>query len=173
MKKNTTKKSGFSLVETLIAVALFSFVATMIGGSFASFLRNYIDLKKSQREMESAQYAMNLITKTIRTSTIAAGNVDGQVIKMLDHSSGQCVIFKYAGSGATGRIQVATQSGPTDVSACGAGNSFHDITKPGDIANLNFVGSPTSGSSFGNMRIGIVGASRSDIILQTTVSLRQ
>jgi prepilin-type N-terminal cleavage/methylation domain-containing protein len=120
-KKNKKTKKGFSLVETLVAVAIFSLAAVMFAGSFASFLKNSIAAKEAQRNAESAQYVINLMAKTIRTSAVAAPTPTAgsttvfTKLRVLDFSqtdpTKNCIEYDYVvGSGAT----IAYASSPTN-----------------------------------------------------------
>lgn len=170
MKKRQTTKSGFSLVESMIAVFIFSLVAIMLTGVFSGFLKSYKSAKKAQRSAESAQYAINLMAKSIRSSTFAPGVTFGpmnQVMRMFDKSRSQCVVYKYAyGAGV---LQLATPAG-TDIASCATPQpgDFRPLTKAGDIAGVSFIGSASEGKILISVDTGGGEASQ----IQTTISLR-
>lgn len=177
-KKNIKKKKGFSLVETLIALLVFSFIIVMLMGSFSSLLKNYANVKKTQRGMESAQYVINLMAKTIRSSVINPtfpSTAQSQII-MFDNSRSLCVVYKYE----AGVLQVASGGAGTDITTCVASQptSFTPLTASNELSGFSFSGVPTditdpANPVFGKISImaDVYGGNASK--MQTTVSLRQ
>ena len=179
MKKNQIAiRKGFTLIETFISVAIFALAATMFLGSFSSFLKNSVAAKKAQRNAESAQYAMNLMAKTIRTSTLnpAFSNTSAIQLKMYDNSQGSCVFYIY-GSGV---LALRTAAG-NNIADCMAGATTYSaplpLTAAGEISAVTFSGTNTSGSTLGKVTIVADITSANTLIpnykMQTSVSLRQ
>lgn len=177
-KKKASCKSGFSLVEVLVAMFIFSLVGVMLAGSFSGFLKSYVSAKKAQKSSESALNAINLMAKTIRSSTLA-GVPSSPTILMFDNSQGAqgtCVSFQYA----AGKIQVAVGDGITaaNVSECDLATmgSFSDLTPEGAVADLNFSGelsdSTATPPTIGKVQISMKVQEKVSTHLQTTVSLR-
>lgn len=179
-QKNKTKK-GFSLLETLIAILVFSLAMVMLVGVFSNFLKNYAKVKKTQKNIENAQYTMNLMAKTIRTSEIAssigpdvwdaATNLD-----LFNYSQGKCIRYSYNGSA----IQVQTNTGGTPATL--ADCDFNSLTSPANlvtnITGASISATPTinGGASpvYGRVTISLkVQDGASEIPIQMTVSLRQ
>lgn len=109
-KKNKTKnirdkkacistKQGFTLIEVLIAMFIFVLIMTMVSASFSGFLKNYASSKKNHKSTETAQLVMNLMTKTIRTSSNVVINAGGAEIDLYDNFSKKCVVYAYDGAG--------------------------------------------------------------------------
>lgn len=176
MKKVQTTKKGFSLIESMIAVFIFSLVAIMLTGSFAGFLKSYKSAKKIQKSAESAQYVINLMAKSIRNSefepTFNLSLIGNQVVTMFDRSRSLCVIYKYE----MGVLKMATAGGGsiTDVTKCNVTNApalatFSPLTKVGDIFDVAFVGSTAVGKIL--MTVDYTNNPNSSRV-QTTVSLR-
>ncbi len=167
--KKNTMKSGFSLIETLIALAVFSIAAVMLSGTFASFLKRYTITKNEQVGAESAQYAMNLMAKTIRSSVIKTAFVSGNEILMFDNSAGKCVIYGYA----NGTLSVGT-SNLADIAACTATPPLPNspLTKAGEISDISFYGTPTAGAVIGKILILAKLPAGNAAQIQTVVSLR-
>lgn len=171
-------RRGFSLVESLIAVFIFSFVAIMLTGSFSGFLKRYAAAKKSQRSSESAQYVMNLMVKTIRNSTLPSAPAtftNLSQIRIFDNSRGLCVYYRYQGAGIAGKLQTASSPG-ADINACPvvATSAYSDLTVAGDFVGFGFSGVPSvAGTGIGKVVINaeVIGGDASRI--QTAVSLRQ
>ena len=175
MKKAKTKK-GFSLLEAIVAIAIFSIAATMLAKSFSNLLKASIEAKRIQRSTESAQYAVGLMAKVIRNGTLDPGffNTGSQdTILVFDNSIAACVVFKFQ----NGVLKMSTVSGPTftDINKCTSNpgvNTFHDLTRVGDIEQVYFV---ENAGTLTVQKIGIIlvvgGGDAARV--QTTVSLRQ
>lgn len=98
MERKTAAKGkrGFTLIEMLIAIAVFAVMATVIAGAFVSGFGTYRHARELQRDIESAQFMMNSMAKYLRTSTIVSPTfptADATEIRFYDHSSGRC--FEY------------------------------------------------------------------------------
>lgn len=134
MKKNKkTNKRGFTLVEVLVAMFVFVLMATMLAASFGSFLKTYFNAKKLQKSTETAQYVMNLIAKTARTSMDINATVPGE-IKMYDNSTGNCIYYKYVASSKKmlyGANQPAT---PGDRGTCAFPAPTSELTSDSIVA---------------------------------------
>jgi prepilin-type N-terminal cleavage/methylation domain-containing protein len=99
---------GFSLVEVLVAVFLFSLTITMLMAAFSGFLKNQINAKRNQRDIENAQYAMNLMAKTLRTSKIVDTSNPNFPLNVYDYSQGKCLRYIY--NAADKRLQYYSSS---------------------------------------------------------------
>ncbi|KKP97456.1 MAG: hypothetical protein US25_C0002G0001 [Candidatus Moranbacteria bacterium GW2011_GWE1_36_7] len=176
-KKNLKlKKKGFSLVEVLVAVSIFAFTSVLIAGVFSGFLKNSIEAKKNQKNMESARYALDLMAKTLRTSV--ASSIADEEIHVFDNTQKRCVIYKY--DNANKKMLTGTSGGASlaNVSACTptvwSGITLSDLTSSGTIASANFSGTAISLGRI-TMSLGIPSANPNTYssTVQTTVSLRQ
>ena len=166
MKKNEKVKSkkGFSLVETMISIFVFSFVGVMLAGSFASFLKSYATAKKTQKSAESAQYAMNLISKTMRASVVES--VSSTRIQMYDNSQGLCVVYEYDGS----VVKFGSISKPS-IEACTWSIALSPLTNAGDIKGMKFTSTNGTATTHGKVMV-FVQLSGGGVV-QSSVSLRQ
>ncbi len=170
---SSAKAKGFSLVETLIAVAIFSFAIVMLTGVFANFLKNYASTKKTQKNFEDAQFIVNTIAKTLRTSTIKDPSFTPN-LDVLDHSRNVCV--RYAYDGATKKILTGSTAAVGDV--CDLSSvALTDLTSA-NIASAKIISIPSAGAVKGKVfvsfNIAAAGeAAGNEAILQTTISLRQ
>lgn len=129
IKKNaraglTSKKQGFTLVETLVSLFVFSVLVYAIAAVYTNFLdaqRNSISL---QRRLESLQMVANFVAKTARTSTLIFPNtpdvgVSTSVI-LFDHSrdyDSNCIKLEF--DAGTNSLKIWTE-GAFDVSSCEA-----------------------------------------------------
>ncbi|HAR99642.1 MAG: hypothetical protein US57_C0010G0009 [Candidatus Moranbacteria bacterium GW2011_GWC2_37_73] len=180
LNKNIKKKKGFSLVETLIALLVFSFIIVMLMGSFSSLLKNYANVKKTQRGMESAQYVINMMAKTIRSSVFPSAPTSYagvNQITMFDNSRSLCVTYKYD---TDGLLKVFTAAGTviTDCDTNPSAASFTSLTAPNELSSFSFSGVPTDITDpmnpvFGKISITADAYGGNAAKMQTTVSLRQ
>ena len=142
-------RQGFTLVEALVAVFVFSLVMISVVSIFSKFV---IVKKRSggiQRNMEDAKYAMELMAKTIRTSSViecldstgsvmaCGSSVAG--IEIYDFSQGMCIIFRFSG----GTILKGSASPAT------AGDKSSCNFTPGAISTYQMVGNTINQMSFG------------------------
>lgn len=195
MKKNKSKINkkffkGFTLVETLVAVFVFSLAITMLAGTFSSFLKNYAEAKKAKKNVENAQYAMNLMAKTIRTSfidSVSAGflNLDSasgtyKPLDVYDYSQGKCIRYRISNH----ILQSATgdSNTPGDPATCQFSNLPPFVNLTDDIIESNSVSAVPTNASVNPILKGRVvvsleirdAAQASDSFpIQMTVSLRQ
>lgn len=195
--KNKKNRNGFTLVETLVAVLVFSLTAVMLSGAFSGFLKTYNEAKRIQKGVESAQYALNLMAKTIRTSFVQKGSLPAVLdatnpryyswpLNLYDYSQGLCVQYNLVNNPSTGmnKLQMGTIN-PTisgDPSTCsyGVGMNINDVTSE-DIKSgfLNYLPSNTSSATpyYGLVTISLhvkePGQTSGEVPIQTTVSLRQ
>lgn len=181
--KATGCKKGFSLIETLISILVFSLAMTIIAQTFGSFIKSYVSEKKSQIDVENAQYALNLIEKTIRTSTIQTANAsgvldfngaDGKMIKMFDNSQSKCVAYRFNAN----KIEKLTKAGTdNDISTCGNfvdNYTVSDLTS-NNISSMNVQGKISSLGEAGKISVALVvsePASTKSFNVALTVSLR-
>lgn len=169
-QKKIAVKSGFSLIEMLISIFVFSFAMTMVIGSFSGFLKTYANAKKAQRSSESAQYAINLMAKTIRSSTISQLVSGDNKILIFDNLSSRCVAYKYL----NGKLQQASVAA-ANVGACSAfaDGSFLPMANTGEIAGAVFDGAASAGTNIGRVTMSLSLSGGSVSQLQSSVSLRQ
>lgn len=112
------KKSykGLTLIEVLVALFIFAIIMAAASGIFAKAFTGYRSTRATERDVQNAQYALNLITKELRTSTVVLPRTppfpnNSQNVKFYDHSQGRC--FSYQISGNTLQVASASSTGPT------------------------------------------------------------
>lgn len=140
-KKIFCKKSlrGFTLLEMVISLGIFSIIALAVAGTFASGFSTYKETRALARNLENAQFAMNTLAKLLRTSTIvqpSSAQWSKQII-FYDKSSRRC--FQY---------RVLTLAGPglSTLEARWVPVSSPSSCQPGDPALLGLPYTPvTSG----------------------------
>jgi prepilin-type N-terminal cleavage/methylation domain-containing protein len=123
-----SKNQGFTLIEVLVATFIFLLLAVTVVSIFARQSVNFTYLQKQQRNVENAQFAMNFMAKTLRTSSFlipdgAASPQSDTRLFVYDNSSAKCVQFRfYNASGSAdkrGRVEVLRKDrNPSDVNSC-------------------------------------------------------
>ena len=93
---SNVQKKGFTLIEVIVAVFIFALVASAASGIFVKMIQSYRYAKIVQRDLESAQYAMNLMAKTLRTSSIV--NSTPNLVRVYDYSQQKCIEYEFNGS---------------------------------------------------------------------------
>lgn len=168
-------RRGFSLIETLIAIFVFSLAMAMVVGAFSSFYKTYVNSKKIQRDVESAQYAMNLMAKTLRTSSVVAVNASpmtaATTFDFYDYSQSSCIRYTYDPVGKI--LRSGTQTGVASPAACNY-PSISPTTFTGSIVNPSVIATPTAGAVLGKVTVSLsVQSGISLLPIQMSVSLRQ
>ncbi|MDO8529621.1 MAG: prepilin-type N-terminal cleavage/methylation domain-containing protein [bacterium] len=108
MKKNT---KGFSLIEVIISILIFVLIMTAVTMIFVNFIAAYRSAKIIQKDIESAEYAMNLMAKNLRTSTVVSGSGDSTSVKFYNYSdNGKCISYRIQGA----KLQAASANDPGD-----------------------------------------------------------
>ena len=93
--KNITKKTkkGFTLIEMIISVAIFSIIMTAIVVTFSSYIKTNRYSRIVQRNLESVQFAFNYMAKTLRISNVIKGDGDDENMFTYSEITGDCVYF--------------------------------------------------------------------------------
>ena len=187
MKKQITKQ-GFSLVEVIISVFIFSLAMVLLTGSFASFFKNYANQKKLQKNFENAQYVTNLMAKTIRTSHVFLPtfvtpgipfSLSSRTLNIYDYSQGKCISYKLLNDALQGvERDPATAGDPNSCSFPSGG--FSNLTS-GIINNVYVVVYPTNATTnpieLGKVTMSVFveseGQNFAEMPIQVSVSLRQ
>ncbi len=80
MKKIFSKnKYGFILVEMMVSVFIFMIIMTAIVGVFARQINAQKKARIMEGDLENAQFALNYISKTLRTATIVGDDDNGNL----------------------------------------------------------------------------------------------
>jgi len=97
-KRNNAKKNGFTLIEVLVSIFIFSLLMIVTFDFFSSSVFGYRNSKAIQKDLESAQYAMNIMTKTLRTSKVIDSS--SSMIRIYDYSrkTEKCIVYRFAGN---------------------------------------------------------------------------
>lgn len=104
-QKKVKKMSGFTLIEMIIAIGVFSVMSVAIAGAFTSGFSSYSDTRELQRNVETAQYALNTLEKLLRTSTVvSAAGTNVQAITFYDYSSARCFRYRIISGGSASSL---------------------------------------------------------------------
>ncbi|MEI7621618.1 MAG: prepilin-type N-terminal cleavage/methylation domain-containing protein [Candidatus Moraniibacteriota bacterium] len=180
-KKTSENKKGFTLIETLISVFLFSFLMVMIAGSFTSFLKTYVQEKKMQNNIEQANFAMNLMAKTLRTSDVVY-DATNSILNVYDFSQEKCLRYRINGTASNKKLTLENSKtiGAKSIDEC----DWANMQAPQDLTLLNngsfksvrstlaTDASPSFGYVLINLSIQEPGQTGKPLALQTAVSLR-
>jgi len=168
------------LVEMIVSVFIFSILMMMISGTFVGFYKNYSKQKKVQKDIENAQYILNFMAKTLRTSYIAnssASPFDLSVTSLdtYDYSQGRCIQYflqdnmvKYSLVPATDPLDCAFE-----------GENYLSLSSA-NIYEAHVIAEQTSGDNKGKVTIVLYVQDQTPnqdkpslIPIQSSVSLRQ
>jgi len=131
-------KRGFTLLEVIVALFVFSVAMVAVTGIFVSFFKANTQTKTTQKALEDANQAINIMTKMIRTSSVS---LSGNVLKFYEYSDDgtpdKCRAFRF--DAGTSRIQYAAPASASDAATC------FGLT-PGGYANI--IDTPVTGSFF-------------------------
>ena len=176
---------GFSFLEMLVAVAIFSLVMITAGNAFSRFIAVQKRTRDVQQDLEDARFSMELMAKTLRTSSIMSCNSgvnpcppSATSVQLYDYSQEKCIRYAFQ----SGKIQSA--SAYTDKATCAGailGGLTDIINKYVSSVNFGVVQSSQSPRRVGKATISITicsnnetcsGAQRDKATIQTTISLR-
>jgi prepilin-type N-terminal cleavage/methylation domain-containing protein len=87
-------RQGFTLIEIIIAVSIFSIVIISLAGIFSSSIKGYRIAKATQKNLEDAQFIMNQMVKILRTSSIDSGSTSSE-LKIYDYSLSRCYRYRF------------------------------------------------------------------------------
>ncbi len=188
MKKRSHLK-GFTLIELLISFFIFSLLMIVVLYVFAQQTKNFRFSEEQQRNVENAQFAMNVMGKILRTSALADDVSDSEIMGY-DFSQGSCVrfLFNQAPDPVTGeskgvlRMQTELASNPSPCDDVSYYSQAPEILTTGNVDG-QFVATSTKRDDIDTaanemevgrvmilMTVGDVGENES--YMQTSVSLR-
>lgn len=134
--KSTIKKlAGFTLIEVLVSVFVFLIVMAAVIGVFVQQTSNFTFIRVQQRNVENAQFALNFMSKTLRTSsvrgradlgTLSEGAVTDRIF-VYDFSQAECFRFRF--DNAAGTLEVTSRPpDPGDDFSCGRSSHYNSST---------------------------------------------
>lgn len=105
MKSKSPMAGGFTLIEMIISIGVFSIMSVAIAGTFTAGFSSYSDTRELQRNVETAQYALNTLEKLLRTSTVvSAAGTNVSAITFYDYSSARCFRYRIITTGPSSSL---------------------------------------------------------------------
>lgn len=176
-------KEGFTLIEVVVALFMFSLLMSSVSGIFANTFLGYKAARASQRNTENAQYAMNAMAKELRTSSIASSTA--AAVKFYDYSQNICFSYRIRNINPSESYLEVASASPTPIPDTAAAKlSWCNLASLGSytivttgVVTGNFSVIPSSAVapvSVGKVTISlqIAEGTKYAARLQTTASLR-
>lgn len=173
-------KRAFTLVEVIVAIGIFVIVMGGSVGAFASAFKSYKGAKNVNENLKNAQYAMNLMAKTFRTSSIKHSS--SNLVIVYDWSQSLCIRYVFTGVALTKAFNNTVTESSCDSGTLFSAANTRDITTgtvTGEFRAVNSAGDDGGPSSMRVGRVTVVmnitnsgGGSSSSARIQSTSSLR-
>jgi Tfp pilus assembly protein PilW len=137
--KQKNKLKGFSLIESLIATFIFVMITIMVMETFFSVIESRKRVRMIQQDIEDARYAMEIMAKSLRMSSVFSSDGTQGNIDFYDYSQKKCFRYRIADN----KVKVQTAGSTEDstyrfVTGCESiwtGES--DVTN-GNVRELSF-----------------------------------
>lgn len=99
-KTHFSGKHGFTLIEVVVAIGIFVIIASASSAAFTAMFGAYKGARNLNENLKNSQHAMNLINKTLRTSTVISPSADGEsrTVTVYDFSQGECFKYDFTGN---------------------------------------------------------------------------
>jgi len=142
---------GFTLIEAMVSLFVFLIIMLALSSTFAQYFSGYRNVKAVQKDLENAQFALNLMAKELRTSTIVSPvspPFSVTSVVFYDYSQDKCL--KYEIDSTNRRLTVAKKTviynNPFNpFSACSGGG----FSSPVSLVNI----ASTTGALTGNFTV--------------------
>lgn len=170
MKRSSSQK-GFTLLEVMIAMFIFVIMISASIIALMNVFKSYNKAKEVQGHLDNAQYSMNLMMKSLRTSSlISASSDDGIVI--FDYSKDECIQYKFDG----GEKSLLMRFVASDYESCkdeGFGGVDFNFMTTGDVTG-KFWATESNDTQVGSITVlmRIDEGERTEVNIQSSVSLR-
>lgn len=181
MKKYQTKQ-GFTLLELMISIFIFSVVVVVVATIFSRGMVAYQYANSVQKGLEEAQFTMGQIAKVLRTSSIILPTgttiATGTTITVFDASQTKCVKYIISGGVVSQQKSLSINMDPSDW--CG-GVSYGAVVPMTNLDNGKITGSFSAvKSTYAPPKVGrasmvfVITAPNgsSSVHIQSSVSLR-
>lgn len=167
-KKRKTVK-GFSLMELVVSIFMFTIIVTSAAATFSGSFISFRKARVTQRNLEDAQYAMNLMAKTLRTSSIIFHNPT--TLRIFDYSQGRCILYRFEAH----EIRMGSEN--VDIADCLTEAISVSRMTSNYLNAVNFDVTESAANVVGRVTIGFEicqsnGDCSEKINIQTSVSLR-
>lgn len=160
---------GFTLTEILVSMFVFSIMMVSVSQISSTTFFGYRNTRAIQRDIENAQFAMNVMAKELRTSSVVSAAGTQTSVKFFDYSQEKCFQYRIVSE----RLEVDSAD---DVDADACRNRTFSTFLPvstGVIAG-SFRVTPSTAGVVGKvtMFLDISEGPSHHARIQTTVSLR-
>lgn len=177
--KYTQKVSlkGFTLIEVLVSLFIFAIIMIATSQIFASAFQGYRYTRTVQKDAENAQFALNILAKELRTSTVVSPTAGpfpqrSTSVQFYDHSQQTCFLYRILG----GALEMASRTAVPDVASCASASlvTFRTISTGTVIGNFLVTPSSIAPARVGRVTISldVNEGSTHRVRIQTSVSLR-
>lgn len=172
------KKRGYTLIEVVISLTVFLIIMIATSSIFSSMFSGYRNTRAIQHDVETAQYALSVMAKELRTSSIASSTATS--VRFYDYSQNIC--FAYRINAGTLQSAQATPASPSTLTAAQkisfcqtASLSTYETISTGTVTgSFVVISSVASPASVGRVTasLGIAEGPNHTARIQTTMSLR-
>ena len=109
---------GFSLLEVLLSVFIFSIIMVGVTSYFVSIASANQNTQRLQQNLEDIRFAMSRIAKVLRTSVIVSptSSQTASKVRIFDYSQFQCVQYSFENDGIV-EYALSLPSGEADEKA--------------------------------------------------------
>jgi prepilin-type N-terminal cleavage/methylation domain-containing protein len=136
-------EKGFSLIEVLVAMFIFTLMAAAVSSIFAKTMLAQKNAKIGQKNLETAQFAMNQVAKNIRGSSLLRRGWNTIII--FNHSQKTCIAYTFGGSTSPPVQFRLVQRINSNMTYAGCKSVANDNSANLDVA----IGAPIDMTSYG------------------------
>lgn len=168
-----SKKKGFTLVEIVVSLFIFSILMISIAQIFTEAFSGHRYAKNLQRDIENIQYLSGILSKELRTSTIVDpnGSQEGVTsVQFYDYSQGLCIQYRIRGTD----LEVAKENAASPVACNGMNLSNFTVASSGTLSgSFDVIPSSASPRTVGRVTFTLrLQEGAHSAVVQSTVSLR-
>ena len=165
-------KKGYTLIEVVAAMFIFSILMMASSQVFAKTFQSYREIRAVQKDTENAQFVLASFVKELRTSSIVAPAAAGMSssVQFFEHSQGIC--FKYRVN--AGALELASVAA-TDTADCRGKSpaSFVAVSTGLVSGSFQIIPSTLAPLLIGKITVSLdIAEGTHHVKLQTSASLR-
>lgn len=166
---------GFTIMELLLSVAILAILMLAVTEVFSKSFGSYRQTKEIEKAITDAQFAANLFSKELRTSTIInqGGNASSSKVKFFEYSKSECIQYRFANA----TIEVARSASGSDFSDCNTTSDLSNFTTALGASNVTgffeYIRSDAGVPQVGRVNMTVsIPTSGTPVVLQSVTSLR-
>lgn len=167
-----SKKKGFTLIEMMVAVSIFSIVVTISMGAIFTIVDANKKAQSLEAVMSNLNFSLEMMTRTIKTGQIITSTINSMTTK---DQSANTIVYSF--------VPLSTNNGVTTngyINRCINTNDCGSITAPEvNVTNLSFRdGTTINGGKQPSVVMIVQGAAKlservsSNFNIQTTITQR-